>query len=287
MVRILVASFVFFIANNLSAQEPIRFVRSPDISPDGNTVAFSYLGDIWLVDAKQDKVFKCTGAASRTSGKCRAFSRLRAIASACGGSRAQSTDWLFDGNDNNELTAGGIAILPSIDAIQEFKVLTYNYSAEYGRSAGGVVNTVTKSGTNSIHGEAFFYDRDNVWGAINPFTKISVPATPTTFNQVPYKPTDWRKMSGFGVGGPAIKDKLFWNLTFDWYKRNFPGTAVPGNANIFFGQATSASAASTIATRLGVSTTQAQTLYSNEFNGLVSMLGPTPREGELIYSAAR
>src|SRR6266478_4585704 len=49
-----------------------------------------------------------------------------------GGSRAQSTDWLFDGVDNNELTAGGIAILPSIDAIQEFKVLTYNYSAEYG-----------------------------------------------------------------------------------------------------------------------------------------------------------
>ena len=47
-----------------------------------------------------------------------------------GGSRANSTDWLLDGNDNNELTAGGIAILPSIDAIQEFKVLTYNYSAE-------------------------------------------------------------------------------------------------------------------------------------------------------------
>ena len=47
-----------------------------------------------------------------------------------GGSRANSTDWLLDGNDNNELTAGGISILPSIDAIQEFKVLTYNYSAE-------------------------------------------------------------------------------------------------------------------------------------------------------------
>jgi len=48
-----------------------------------------------------------------------------------GGSRASATDWLFDGNDNNELTAGGIAILPSIDAIQEFKVLSYNFSAEY------------------------------------------------------------------------------------------------------------------------------------------------------------
>jgi hypothetical protein len=56
-----------------------------------------------------------------------------------GGSRANSTDWLSDGNDNNELTAGGIAILPSIDAIQEFKVLTYNYSAEYGTRAGPTV----------------------------------------------------------------------------------------------------------------------------------------------------
>src|SRR6266436_2336701 len=61
-----------------------------------------------------------------------------------GGSRAQSTDWLFDGVDNNELTAGGIAILPSIDAIQEFKVLTYNYSAEFGTRAGPTVLVTTR-----------------------------------------------------------------------------------------------------------------------------------------------
>ena len=67
-----------------------------------------------------------------------------------GGSRAQSTDWLLDGNDNNELTAGGIAILPSIDAIQEFKVLTYNYSAEYGTRAGPTVLVTTKSGIQPI-----------------------------------------------------------------------------------------------------------------------------------------
>src|SRR5207253_5016139 len=67
-----------------------------------------------------------------------------------GGSRAQSTDWLLDGNDNNELTAGGIAIVPSIDAIQEFKVLTYNYSAEYGTRAGPTVLVTTKSGTNGL-----------------------------------------------------------------------------------------------------------------------------------------
>ena len=198
-----------------------------------------------------------------------------------------------DGADNNQAffseergrTRAGYSTPKT--AIEEFQVNTSNYSAEYGRSAGGVVNTVTKSGTNSIHGEAFFYDRDNVWGAINPFTKLSVPVTPTTFNQVPYKPTDWRKMSGFGVGGPAIKDKLFWNLTFDWYKRNFPGTAVPGNSTIFFGQATaSPTTLGIIAAKRGVPVTappgvvSATSLYTDEFNGLVSMLGPTPRQGE-------
>ena len=72
-----------------------------------------------------------------------------------GGSRANSTDWLYDGNDNNELTAGGISILPSIDAIQEFKVLTYNYSAEYGTRAGPTVLVTTKSGSNELHGSLF------------------------------------------------------------------------------------------------------------------------------------
>ena len=77
-----------------------------------------------------------------------------------GGSRAQSTDWLLDGNDNNELTAGGISILPSIDAIQEFKVLTYNYSAEYGTRAGPTVLVTTKSGSNQIHGSVFEFFRN-------------------------------------------------------------------------------------------------------------------------------
>ena len=192
-----------------------------------------------------------------------------------------------DGADNNQAffseergrTRAGYSTPKT--AIEEFQVNTSNYSAEYGRSAGGVVNTVTKSGTNSIHGEAFFYDRDNVWGATNPFTKLPVKDATGAFNQVPYKPTDWRKMSGFGVGGPAIKDKLFWNLTFDWYKRNFPGTAVPNNANAFFAQQNPTTATiNRIAAKRSISTTAAQSLYGNEFAGLVSMTGPTPREGE-------
>src|SRR5689334_4592617 len=153
-----------------------------------------------------------------------------------------------DGADNNQAffseergrTRAGYST-PKV-AIEEFQVNTSNYSAEYGRSAGGVVNTVTKSGTNRIHGETYFYDRDNNWGAINPVTKLTVKDATGAFTPVPYKPTDWRKMSGFGVGGPAIKDKLFWNLTFDWYKRNFPGTAIPSGPAAFFAQSTASPA---------------------------------------------
>jgi hypothetical protein len=72
-----------------------------------------------------------------------------------GGSREQSTDWLLDGNDNNQLDEGGIAIFSSIDDIQEFKVLTYNYSAEYGERAGPTVLVTTKSGSNKFHGSLF------------------------------------------------------------------------------------------------------------------------------------
>src|SRR5271170_2288488 len=77
-----------------------------------------------------------------------------------GGSRPNSTDWLLDGVDNNELTAGGISIFSSIDDIQEFKVLTYTYSAEYGTRAGPTVLVTTKSGSNDFHGSLYEFFRN-------------------------------------------------------------------------------------------------------------------------------
>ena len=194
-----------------------------------------------------------------------------------------------DGADNNQAffseergrTRAGYSTPKS--AIEEFQVNTSNYSAEYGRSAGGVINTVTKSGTNNIHGEAYFYDRDNVWGAANAFTAINVPtATPGVFASQNFKPTDWRKMAGGAIGGPVIKDKLFFFMAYDWYHRNFPGVAVaskPGGTGGFF-TAPTGSTISTLATRLGVSTTQATTIYNNDLAGLNTMLGQVPRNGE-------
>src|SRR5205085_5028648 len=120
-------------------------------------------------------------------------------------------------------------------AVQEFQVNTSNYSAEYGRSAGGVVNTVSKSGTNAFHGEGYYYDRNTDIGAANPFTQIAVQDPSTgAFNLVNFKPTDWLKNAGFGVGGPLVKDKLFLFVAYDWYHHNFPGTAVSSNPTAFF-----------------------------------------------------
>ena len=126
--------------------------------------------------------------------------------------------------------------------IAEFQVNTGVYSAEYGRAAGGVINSITKSGTNQVHGQAYFYDRDNDWGAINPFTtltSVTEPAAggaPTIVTGVPFRPVDWRKRWGFGAGGPLLKDKLFWFYAYDQYRRNFPGVAKPASPSAFFNQ---------------------------------------------------
>ena len=117
-----------------------------------------------------------------------------------GGSRAQSTDWLLDGNDNNELTAGGLAIVPSIDAIQEFKVLTYNYSAEYGTRAGPTVLVTTKSGSNSLHGSLFEFFRNTKLDARSYFA-----ATNEQFNLNQF---------GGALGGAIQKDKTFFFVDY-------------------------------------------------------------------------
>src|SRR5713226_3206147 len=118
-----------------------------------------------------------------------------------GGSRAQSTDWLFDGNDNNELTAGGIAILPSIDAIQEFKVLTYNYSAEYGTRAGPTVLVTTKSGSNQLHGSLFEFFRNTKLDARSFFA-----SSREQFNLNQF---------GGALGGAIQKDKTFFFADYE------------------------------------------------------------------------
>ena len=112
-----------------------------------------------------------------------------------GGSRPNSTDWLLDGVDNNELTAGAIGTFSSIDDIQEFKVLTYNYSAQYGTRAGPTVLVTTKGGTNDFHGSLFEFLRNT---ALDAKSFFATSAEKFNLNQF-----------GGSIGGPIQKNKTF------------------------------------------------------------------------------
>jgi hypothetical protein len=179
-----------------------------------------------------------------------------------------------DGGDNNqaffseERGRTRIGYVVSQAAIREFQVNTSNYSAEYGRSAGGVINAVTKSGTNEFHGSVFLYDRNNKWGARNPrsFVNQIIGGVNTP---VAYKAPDTRYQFGGTIGGPIVKNKAFFFFSYDQQKRNFPGVAV----------FTSPSYLSTVnrTTLLARGLTTPQIDASLDF--INSLTGPTPRRG--------
>ena len=128
------------------------------------------------------------------------------------GTRANQINWQIDGIDNNDLwhnipavNQGGVSgiagiILP-IDAVEQFSAQT-QAAPESGRNPGGSVNLSLKSGTNQIHGTAYYYNRNEFFGAVNPFT-------------APVKQEVRNYNFGFSAGGPVIKDKLFWFVTFE------------------------------------------------------------------------
>ena len=128
-------------------------------------------------------------------------------------------EFLQDGVDITQQwfvqNAGGTAALSNIsmDAVQEFRTEVFGYSAEFGRGAGGVVNTLTKSGTNDFHGTAFWFFRNRTLNAIDLFSKL---------NGQPYNAPEYRHQFGGDIGGPAIKDKLFFFGAYEGTIRNFP-----------------------------------------------------------------
>ncbi len=140
-----------------------------------------------------------------------------------------------DGGDNNnafyseERGRTRISYVVSQASIREFQVNTSNYSAEYGRAAGGVINTVTQSGTNEFHGSLFYYIRNNKLGATNPTTTRTVLVNGVGVQQS-FKPEDVRHQFGGAIGGPIVKNKLFFFFTYDEQRRDFPGAAVFPNA---------------------------------------------------------
>src|SRR2546430_16513473 len=107
----------------------------------------------------------------------------------------------------------------SQEAVQEFQVVSNNFSAEYGNAMGGVINTVTKSGTNDLHGTGYWFFRNRSLNARDRYA---------TFN-----PQDIRHQSGASLGGALKKDKLFYYFNYEATRRNFPAIATVTSANLF------------------------------------------------------
>ena len=114
------------------------------------------------------------------------------------GMRNQSNNFLLDGASNNDTFNTGFVLRPPPDAIQEFKILTHSYAAEYGRSAGSVVNVVTRSGTNQLHGGVWEFNRDDKLQARNFFAPPDQP-----------KPKLKQNQFGGALGGPLVHNRLF------------------------------------------------------------------------------
>ncbi len=133
------------------------------------------------------------------------------------GGRTEYNNWELDGGDNMDNGSNGtLNVYPSIDSIAEFKVLTSNYGAQYGRNGSGTVETVTKSGTQSFHGDAYEFVRNNDFNARN-FFAPNVPS---------YKKNDY----GYTIGGPAYiphlynknKEKTFFFWSEEWRTDQLP-----------------------------------------------------------------
>lgn len=134
-----------------------------------------------------------------------------------------------DGANNNQALfseARGRALsgayVYSMDSIKEYQVTASNFSAELGQAAGGVVNAVTKSGTNAFHGDLFYYLRYPTWAALDPF-----PKSLGNYSQPIHQ---WQQF-GVSVGGPAIKDKLFYFFTYDGSRKVNPITYTSSTYN--------------------------------------------------------
>ena len=127
------------------------------------------------------------------------------------GQRARSNNITVDGLDNNDITIGSVRAVFSQEAVREFQVLTSSFSAEFGKASGGVVNIVTRSGTNTPSGAAFFYFRDESLNAKNHFERFAPDGSPIAREKAPFA----QKQFGGILGGPVVRDKTFYFASFE------------------------------------------------------------------------
>ena len=135
-----------------------------------------------------------------------------------GGQRARANLVNVDGVDAVDNSVNGVRSTVAQDAVQEFQLITNGYAAEYGRASGGVVNIITRSGTNDFHGSVYGYLRNRDFQAVNPFSNVSNPAYT-------------RVQAGATAGGAIKKDKTFYFLSYETTRRHETGFSTIGADN--------------------------------------------------------
>src|SRR6476661_4409465 len=134
------------------------------------------------------------------------------------GQRARSNLVNVDGADATDNSVNGVRSTVSQEAVQEFQIITNNYAAEYGRAAGGVVNIITRSGSNEFHGDVFGYLRNRNFQAVNPFSTVPDPAYT-------------RVQAGAAFGGAIKKDKTYYFFSYEITRRHETGFSSIGQGN--------------------------------------------------------
>jgi hypothetical protein len=148
------------------------------------------------------------GGGSGTDSETFRYSEFGGAALSVNGLREQFNNYMIDGVDNNETLVNSIAYLPSPEAIQEFNVITTTAPAEFGRAGGAVQNLVIKSGTNAFDGSLFYFRRPE-----------SLAATPAFVTDKPdFNNEDW----GLTVGGPIVRDRLFYFASYHGLRNSIP-----------------------------------------------------------------
>ena len=132
------------------------------------------------------------------------------ISFSANGQRARSNNFLLDGQDNNDPTIAGPGLFSNLEAIGEYQVITNQYSAEYGRNAGAIVNIRVKSGTDAFHGVGTYFRRDDQnWTALDNIQRASGLTNPPKYLD---------SILGGQFEGPVIKNKIFFNV---WTQREW------------------------------------------------------------------
>src|SRR6266852_2913452 len=138
------------------------------------------------------------------------------------GQRARSNLVNVDGADATDNSTNGVRSTVSQEAVQEFQIITNGYAPEYGRASGGVVNIITRSGSNDFHGDVYGYLRNRNFQAVNPFSTVPDPAYT-------------RVQAGTAFGGPIKKDKTFYYFSYEVTRRHETGFSSVGSPNGTFG----------------------------------------------------